>query len=97
MVAPLREQLQEYHYTRAYHWRRNIVVVITQDWMIDDKLKRQIKNRTLYTCRLFLLARIFQYTSNWSKAFEHLPTLFSFFNIHRVMNFQIFLDKYFFS
>ena len=33
---------------------------------IGDNLKRQIKNRTLYTCRLFLLTRIFQYTSNWS-------------------------------
>ena len=33
----------------------NIVVVITQDKVIDDSLKRQIKNRTLCTCRLFLL------------------------------------------
>ena len=37
------------------HWKKNIVAVITQDRMIDDNLKRQIKNRTLYTCRLFLL------------------------------------------
>ena len=54
MVAPLREQLQKYHYTRAYHWRKNVVAVI-QDRVIDDTLKRQIENRTLYTCRLFLL------------------------------------------
>ena len=33
----------------------NIVAVITQDKMIDDNLKRQIKNRTLCTCGLFLL------------------------------------------
>ena len=33
----------------------NIVAVITQDRVIDDNLKRQIKNRTLCTCRLFLL------------------------------------------
>ena len=33
----------------------NIVVVITQDRVIDDNLKRQIKNQTLCTCRLFLL------------------------------------------
>ena len=33
----------------------NIVAVITQDKVIDDNLKRQIKNRTLCTCRLFLL------------------------------------------
>ena len=33
----------------------NIVTVITQDRMIDDNLKKQIKNQTLCTCRLFLL------------------------------------------
>ena len=33
----------------------NIVAVITQDKVIDDKLKRQIKNWTLCTCRLSLL------------------------------------------
>ena len=33
----------------------NIVAVITQDRMIDDNLKRQIKNQTLCICRLFLL------------------------------------------
>ena len=30
-------------------------IVITQDKVIDDNLKRQIKNQTLCTCRLFLL------------------------------------------
>ena len=29
--------------------------VITQDGVIDDNLKNQIKNQTLCTCRLFLL------------------------------------------
>ena len=33
----------------------NIVAVITQDRVIDDNLKRKIKNQTLCTCRLFLL------------------------------------------
>ena len=33
----------------------NIVAVITQDRVIDDNLKRQIKIQTLCTCRLFLL------------------------------------------
>ena len=50
MVAPLREQLQEYKYTGAV-----IVAVIIQDRVMDDNLKRQIKNQTLCTCRLFLL------------------------------------------
>ena len=36
-------------------FEENIVAVITQDKVIDDNLKRQIKNRTLCTCRLFLL------------------------------------------
>ena len=53
-----------------------MVVVITQDRVIDDNLKKQIKNRTLYIRRLFLLTQIFQYISNWSKVSEHLPTPF---------------------
>ena len=48
-------------------------------WVIDDNLKRQIKNQTVYTCRLFLVTRIFQYISNWSKVFKHLPTLFKIY------------------
>ena len=95
MIAPLREQLQEYHYTGAQHWRKKIAAVITQDRMIDDNLKRQIKNQTLHTCGLFQETQIFKYISNQSKVFELLPTLF--FKIHRVINFQITLDKQFFS
>ena len=66
---------RSYHYTGASHWRKNIVAVITQDRVINDNLKRQIKNPTLHTCK-FLLTRVFQYISNLSKKFEHLPTLF---------------------
>ena len=33
----------------------NIVAVITQNRVIDDNLKKQIKNQTLCTCRLFVL------------------------------------------
>ena len=40
---------------RSLTLEENIVAVITQDKVIDDNLKRQIKNRTLCTCRLFLL------------------------------------------
>ena len=65
---------RSYHCTGAWHWKKNIVAVITQDKVIEDNLKRQIKNRTLYTCRLFLLTRIFQYISNWLKVFENLFT-----------------------
>ena len=35
---------------------KNIIAVITQNREIDDNLERQIKNQTLRTCRLFLLA-----------------------------------------
>ena len=31
---------------RSLTWRKNIGAVITQDRVIDDNLKRQIKNRT---------------------------------------------------
>ena len=37
MVAPLGEQLQEYQYTGALTLEKNIVAVITQDRVIDDK------------------------------------------------------------
>ena len=48
VVALLREQLQEYYYTGVSHRRKSIVAVITQDRVIDDNLKKQIKNQTLY-------------------------------------------------
>ena len=54
MVAPLREQLQEYHY-RSLTLEENIVTVITQDRVLDYNLNKQIKNQTLCTCRLFLI------------------------------------------
>ena len=37
----------------------NIAAVITQDRVIDNNLKRQIKNQTLCTCRLFAITLIF--------------------------------------
>ena len=40
---------------RSLTLEENIVAVITQDSVIDDSLKRQIKNQTLCTCRLFPL------------------------------------------
>ena len=33
----------------------NIVAVFTQGSVLDDDLKREIKNQTLRTCRLFVL------------------------------------------
>ena len=35
--------------------KENIVAVVTQGRVIDDNLRKQIKNQTLCTCRLFLL------------------------------------------
>ena len=40
---------------RSLTLEENIVAVITQDRVIDDNLKRQIKIGILCTCRLFLL------------------------------------------
>ena len=77
---------KSYHHTGASHWRKNIVAVITQDRVIDDYLKRQTENRTLYTCTLFLPTWIFQYISNWSKVFEYntfgLTLLYLSFLVH---------------
>ena len=39
---------------RSLTMDENIVAVITQERVIDGNLKRQIKNRTLCTCTLFL-------------------------------------------
>ena len=49
MIASLREQLHKYHYTGALTLEKNIIAIITQDRVIDDNLKRQIKNQTLCT------------------------------------------------
>ena len=40
---------------RSLTLEENTVAVITQDRVIDNSLKRQIKNQTLCTCRLFAL------------------------------------------
>ena len=40
---------------RSLTLEENIVAVIAQDRVIDDNLKRQIKNRTSCTYKLFLL------------------------------------------
>ena len=43
----------------SLHWsltlEENMVAVVTQDRVIDDNFKRQIKNQTFCTCRLFLI------------------------------------------
>ena len=41
--------------SRSLTLEENVVAVITQDKVIDDNLKGQIKKWILYTCRLFLL------------------------------------------
>ena len=40
MVTPLREQLQELSLYRSFTMKKKIVVVITQERVIDDSLKR---------------------------------------------------------
>ena len=54
---------------RSFTLEEDIVAVITQDRVIDNSLKKQIKNQTLCTCRSFALTQIFQYISYLSKAF----------------------------
>ena len=40
---------------RSLTLEENIIAIMAQDRVIDDDLKRKIKNRTLCTCKLFLL------------------------------------------
>ena len=40
---------------RSLTLEENIIAVITQGRVIDNNLKRQIKNQTLRTCRLLVL------------------------------------------
>ena len=54
---------------RSLTLEENIVAVITQDKVIDDNLKRPIKNQTLCAYRLSPLTYVFQYISNWSNVF----------------------------
>ena len=49
MVAPLQEQLQNYHYIKAITLEKSIITIITQGRVIDDNLVRQIKNQ-IYSC-----------------------------------------------
>ena len=39
----------------SFTLEENIIAVVTQGRVVDDNLKRQIKNRTLCVIRLFLL------------------------------------------
>ena len=47
--------------------RRMTTKLIAAVTRVNGDLKRQIKNRTMDTSSLFLVTKIFQYTSNWSK------------------------------
>ena len=57
---------------RSLPLEKNLVTVITQDMVIDDNFKRQIKNQTLCTCRFILnflihyllVKRVFQLLHN---------------------------------
>ena len=53
----------------------------------SDDLKRQIKNRTMHTSRLFLLPKFFSILAIGRKLLELLPTLL--LNKHRVGRFFI--------
>ena len=69
----------------------------TQDRVIDDNLKRQIKNQILFTYRLFLPIYIFQYICNWAKVFQLLPTLLVQYTQLPCQSIFFFHGKQFFS
>ena len=96
MVALLREQVRACSlYTSSTLEEKHCCGYYSREgdrW----KFEKQIKNRTLYTWRLFLLIRPFQYISNWLKVFEHLPSLISqsicsnnFFKFCYIINFSV--------
>ena len=61
--------------------------------MVDDDLTRQIKNQNLYTSRLFLPIFLLEYFNILAIGLKYLnfyPPYF--FNIHRIINFKIFLS-----
>ena len=76
MVASFPQQLQNLSLYRSFTLEEQHCCSCYSGWVIDNNMKRQIKNRNLYACRLFLLTQIFQYISNWLKVFKHLTTLF---------------------
>ena len=67
--------------TAKLNRRKNIVAVITR---LDGYLKRQIKNQTWHTFRLFQLGKFFSILAIVKKLFKLLPTLI--FNTCRVGN-----------
>ena len=74
--------------------RKALLQLLLKIGLIDDNLKGELK--TFYNCRLFLLARIFQYISNLSKVFDHLPTVFlqytqsiNFSKFLKIINFSV--------
>ena len=70
--------------------------MVAQDSVIDDNLKKQIKNRTLYTCRLSLLTEFFNILAIVQKCISFSHPL-SLIYIARVINFQSLHGKQFFS
>ena len=91
MVAHLREQLQEYHYTGG---KTLLQFLLKTEWQMTiwkDKLKIELCILVDYSYQpeFFNILAIGQkYLSFYQP---------SFFNIDRVINFQVFLDEQFFS
>ena len=69
---------------------KKTVGVITPDRFIDASSKRQMKNGTLYICRLFQLTWFFQYISNLPKSILAFTHTVSSIYIARVIIFQVF-------
>ena len=58
---------------RSLTLEENIVAVITQDRVIDGKLKRQIKSQNWFTCRFFLLPKFYNRLAMGQKFFSFYP------------------------
>ena len=84
MVAPLREQLQEYHY-RSLTLEGNIVAAITQDRVIDDNLKKQITTKLCVLVDYSYYPKFFNILAIGQKYFSFYPIA----NFFMVNNFSV--------
>ena len=74
----LESNSRSYHYIGASQWRKNIIAIITEDRVIDGRLKREIKNWTYHTSRLFLLPKFFNIlpiSEKYVSIYHRLPSM----------------------
>ena len=79
------------YFQNTFSWEHLWVTVLVSihGWVIYDKLKGKLKTEYCISSRLFLLSKIF--------AIGQRNLTPSYFNMHKITNFEIFIGKLFFS